>query len=427
MSIGLVEEEIVDRNGVNFTKILGLSVPCSFDAMMERAFGQALECRYTSESSITTLSRQALLDAFDHGKTKLEANLHYAAWDKYVRITYLLSREAETGHVLAYVICDDVTDLERMRGDSFHLDNTNLKRERDALTKERNDLTEERDDLTHRNSALTRAADAVHFILNAGSFVCTYNLQGNTMLGIKYSQAMRRLYGYSQEGEFPDLWDSWMDCILPEDRSYVENSYFSAVKDYSGQTLYDVTYRARQKDGAIRWQRAAASVLRRPDGTPIAGYGLVMDIDEQKRAADLIDAALEQCDLSGVQVLLVEDNDLNMEIAETFLTDAGASVTKAFNGQQAVYAFSKAPAGTFDIILMDVMMPVMDGYEATRRIRSLNRLDAKTIPIVAMTANAFAEDVEESRSAGMNEHISKPLDIGKVKLTIARYIGRKRS
>ena len=397
--------------------------------------------RYTSESSITILSRQALLDAFDHGKTKLEANLHYAAWDKYVRITYLLSREAETGHVLAYVICDDVTDLERMRGDSLHLDNTNLKRERDALTKERNDLTEERDDLTRKNTdlteerdvlseengELTRAADAVHFILNAGSFVCTYNLQGNTMLGIKYSQAMRRLYGYSQEGEFPDLWDSWMDCILPEDRSYVENSYFSAVKDYSGQTLYDVTYRARQKDGAIRWQRAAASVLRRPDGTPIAGYGLVMDIDEQKRAADLIDAALEQCDLSGVQVLLVEDNDLNMEIAETFLTDAGASVTKAFNGQQAVYAFSKAPAGTFDIILMDVMMPVMDGYEATRRIRSLNRLDAKTIPIVAMTANAFAEDVEESRSAGMNEHISKPLDIGKVKMTIARYIGRKRS
>lgn len=151
------------------------------------------------------------MDAFDHGKTKLEANLHYAAWDKYVRITYLLSREAETGHVLAYVICDDVTDLERMRGDSLHLDNTNLKRERDALTKERNDLTEERDDLTRKNTdlteerdvlseengELTRAADAVHFILNAGSFVCTYNLQGNTMLGIKYSQAMRRLYGYS--------------------------------------------------------------------------------------------------------------------------------------------------------------------------------------------------------------------------------------
>lgn len=139
------------------------------------------------------------------------------------------------------------------------------------------------------------------------------------------------------------------------------------------------------------------------------------------------DAELEHCDLSGVQILLVEDNDLNMDIAETVLKDAGASITKAFNGQQAVYAFSKAPADTFDIILMDVMMPVMDGYEATRRIRGLNRLDAKTIPIIAMTANAFAEDVEESRNAGMNEHIAKPLDIGKVKATIARYIGHSRT
>ena len=138
------------------------------------------------------------------------------------------------------------------------------------------------------------------------------------------------------------------------------------------------------------------------------------------------DAELEQCDLSGVRILLVEDNDLSMEIAETFLRDAGATVTKAFNGQQAVYAFSKAPEGAFDMILMDVMMPVMDGYEASRSIRGLDRPDAGTIPIIAMTANAFAEDVEESRNAGMNEHISKPLDIGKVKATIARYISRKK-
>ena len=860
VSADLIEEEIIDRNGVNFTKILGLTLPCSFDTMMELAFGGALECRYTSESSITNLSRQALLDAFEKGKTRLEANIHYITLDKYVRITYLLSRDPRNGHVLSYVICDDVTELEQMRGDSLHLANTNLKKERDALTKERNDLTEERDDLTRRNSDLTeerddltrrnsdlteerddltrrnsdlteerddltrrnndlteerddltqrnsdlteernnltrqnsdlteerndlsrrnsdlteerdnlsrrnsdlteerddltrrnsdlteerddltrrnsdlteerndlsrrnsdlteerddltrqnsglteerddltrknnnlteerdvlseengeliRAADAVHFILNAGSFVCTYNLQGGAMLAIKYSQAMRKLYGYSRESEFPNRWDSWMNCILPEDRSYVENSYFAAVKDYTGQTLYDVTYRVRQKNGTIRWQRAAASVLRQPDGTPITCYGLVMDIDEQKRAADKIDAALtqarlanaaktsflarmshdirtpmngilglieinqthaddleftarnrgkakvaanyllslindvlqlskledpdvtlsyeafnvrelakdiltiiklraveygvtveyeegsealaypyiwgsplhvrqifinilsnsikynkkggkisckvsvskpcekqiiyriviadtgigmseeflkhlfepfsrehesarsnyegtglgmsivkklvekmegtieveskegvgstftvtlpfeiaeesdiqvddrelEHCDLSGVQILLVEDNDLNIEIAETILKDAGASITKAFNGQQAVYAFLKAPAGTFDIILMDVMMPVMDGYEATKRIRSLDRPDAKTIPIIAMTANAFAEDVEESRNAGMNEHISKPLDIGKVKATIARYISK---
>lgn len=138
------------------------------------------------------------------------------------------------------------------------------------------------------------------------------------------------------------------------------------------------------------------------------------------------DTELEQCDLTGVQVLLVEDNNLNMEIAETFLKDAGAIVTKAFNGQQAVYTFSKSPEGKFDIILMDVMMPVMDGYEATRKIRHLDWQEAKTIPIIAMTANAFAEDMEESRNAGMSEHISKPLVLGKVKATIARYVGRKK-
>lgn len=760
VSADVVEEPIISRSGVDFTRLLGLEVPCSFDAMMARAFGETLQCRYTSESAVTNISRQTLLDAYEKGKTKLEANIYYSVWNKYVRITYLLSCDAKNGHVLAYVICDDVAQLEEMRGDSLHLDNTNLKRERDALTRRNSDLTEERDDLTRRNSDLTeerddltrrnsdlteerdnltrrnsdlteerddltrrnsdlteerddltrknsnlteerdsltrdndnlteqrdvlseenveliRAADAVHSILNAGSFVCTYNLQGNVMMGIKYSEAMRKLYGFSSEEEFPDVWSSWMDCILPEDRSYVENSYLTAVKDYTNSTLYDVTYRARQKDGTIRWQRAAASVLRRADGSPITGYGLVMDIDEQKKAADKIDEALTQarlasaaktsflarmshdirtpmngilgiieinqahaediefttrnrakakvaanyllslindvlqlskledpevtfsyeafnirklaediytiikmravdygitveyergedvfaqpylwgsplhvrqifinilsnsikynkrggkifcklsvqknpagqviyqvvitdtgigmskefqerlfepfsrehegagstyegtglgmsivnklvkkmegtievqseegkgstftvtipfeiaresdihsekgetepCNLSGVHVLLVEDNELNSEIAETFLTDAGATVTKAYNGQQAVYTFSEASEGTFDVILMDIMMPVMDGYEATRKIRSLDKPEAKTIPIIAMTANAFAEDVEESRNAGMNEHISKPLDIGKVKATIARYV-----
>ena len=134
------------------------------------------------------------------------------------------------------------------------------------------------------------------------------------------------------------------------------------------------------------------------------------------------DAEMEESDISGVRVLLVEDNDLNMEIAETFLKDAGAVVTKAYNGQQAVYLFSENPPETYDVILMDVMMPVMNGYEATRKIRSLDRPDAGTIPIIAMTANAFVEDIQESKEAGMNEHISKPLDITKVLSAICKYI-----
>ena len=96
-------------------------------------------------------------------------------------------------------------------------------------------------------------------------------------------------------------------------------------------------------------------------------------------------------------------------------------ITTVINGKEAVDVVKNNPPGTFDLILMDVMMPVMDGYEATRQIRRLGRLDAEELPILAMTANAFAEDVQKSLDAGMNAHIAKPLDVGKLIRTIARY------
>ena len=130
-------------------------------------------------------------------------------------------------------------------------------------------------------------------------------------------------------------------------------------------------------------------------------------------------------DLKGTRILLVEDNELNMEIAEFMLEDGGAVVLKAWNGKEAIEIFEKSEPGEIDLIMMDIMMPVMDGLEATRRIRKLNRADAATIPIVAMTANAFSDDIRRSREAGMNEHLSKPLEMEKIIRTAARYC-RKR-
>ena len=122
--------------------------------------------------------------------------------------------------------------------------------------------------------------------------------------------------------------------------------------------------------------------------------------------------------IKGTRILLVEDNELNAEIAKTVLEDVGALITRAENGQQALELFKEKPAGTFDVILMDLMMPVMDGYTATRKIRELERSDAKTVPIIAMTANAFKEDAEKCIAVGMNAHLAKPLDIEKMKMTI---------
>ena len=115
--------------------------------------------------------------------------------------------------------------------------------------------------------------------------------------------------------------------------------------------------------------------------------------------------------IRGLHILLAEDNELNMEIAEFMLQNEGADVVKAWNGREAVEIFRKSEPGEFDVILMDIMMPVMNGYEAAKMIRSMDREDAKTIPIIAMTANAFTEDRIKAKEAGMDEHISKPIDM----------------
>lgn len=132
-----------------------------------------------------------------------------------------------------------------------------------------------------------------------------------------------------------------------------------------------------------------------------------------------------EASIKGVRILLVEDNELNMEISEFIVAEKGAVVTKAWNGKEAVETFAKAPEGAFDVILMDVMMPVMDGCKAAKEIRALPRKDAKTIPIIAMTANAFTDDKIRTREAGMNEHLSKPLAPDLVVKTITKFLGKK--
>ena len=129
--------------------------------------------------------------------------------------------------------------------------------------------------------------------------------------------------------------------------------------------------------------------------------------------------------IRGLHLLLAEDNQLNAKIPQTLFTDKGAQVTLAENGREVVDMFRSHQPGSFDAILMDIMMPELDGLQATQAIRALARPDAKTIPIIAMTANAFAEDAEKCLAAGMNAFLTKPLEIEKAVQTIAQQCGRK--
>lgn len=144
-----------------------------------------------------------------------------------------------------------------------------------------------------------------------------------------------------------------------------------------------------------------------------------LDIDKNPRARECADEQAIGCSLAGMSVLLAEDNELNAEIAQTLLESEGIVVTRAADGNQTVDLYVGHPAGSFDAILMDIMMPGMDGYEATRAIRLSEKADAADIPIIALTANAFAEDAKAAHDAGMNAHLSKPLDFNKLKNMLA--------
>ena len=142
------------------------------------------------------------------------------------------------------------------------------------------------------------------------------------------------------------------------------------------------------------------------------------DADKREEPKDVSEKSIK-----GLHILLAEDNELNMEIAEFVLQNEGAEVTKAWNGQETVERFRNSKPGEFDAILMDIMMPVMNGYEAAKMIRSLDREDAKTIPVIAMTANAFTEDRRRAKEAGMDEHISKPVDVKSLIKVIRKLVG----
>jgi len=152
---------------------------------------------------------------------------------------------------------------------------------------------------------------------------------------------------------------------------------------------------------------------------------LPLKIDEKKNPVPEVEEEDDEPDnISGMRVLVAEDNELNCEIIQYMLKDAGASVVTAENGQIAADLFAVSEPGSFDCVLMDLMMPVMDGITATRVIRSMDRPDAQTIPVIALSANSFAEDAKTSEEVGMDAHLTKPVDFKRLFRVMCRLRGK---
>ncbi len=193
-----------------------------------------------------------------------------------------------------------------------------------------------------------------------------------------------------------------------------EQEKISARSDYQGYGLglTIVNYLVKRMNGTIEIESEKGV-----GSTFTVSIPFRIDKGEERKEQDKI----EVVDLSGMKILVVEDNEFNLEVAEVLLTDVGATIEVASNGKIATEMFAASEVGTYDLILMDIMMPIMDGCEATRVIRTMEREDAKTVPIIAMTASTFAEEIQRCETAGMDAHISKPLNVHKLMMEIIKY------
>ena len=273
--------------------------------------------------------------------------------------------------------------------------------------------------------------------------------ENSEIVNANWSHEFRKMLGYHDTLDFPNKLESWSDLLHPQDKERVMIQLQAAIKDKTNQIKYQVEYRMRMKGDQYQWFRASAEVIRRLDGSASRIAGIFINIDAEKKEtmqaqksaafhraftkADLCEYyvnleantfdtfKVEPSDYTGKRILLVEDNELNREIGVEILQMTGAEVETAENGKIAVEKVEASPKGSYDLIFMDIQMPVMNGYEATAAIRGLPGEKGK-LPIVAMTANAFAEDVQLAKNTGMNGHIAKPLDMNKLNDVLENWL-----
>lgn len=250
------------------------------------------------------------------------------------------------------------------------------------------------------------------------------NIAGNA---VKYNKpegdVNLKCYEVSEENGTAQICFEISDTGIGMSKEYLERIFEPFTQESSGaRTTYQGTGLGMTiTKKLVDSMGGTIEIESEPDVGSVFTVTLPLIIAEQETGKEEEKEEAQEC-MNGKHALLVEDNELNQEIARYMLEENGLEVTLAANGKEAVDLFEESPLGAYQIVFMDVMMPVMNGHEATRAIRQLDRADAKTVPIVAMTANAFAEDVQAAKEAGMNEHLAKPLEPEKIEDVLRRWL-----
>ncbi len=354
--------EIVDGKRYPMLQLVGLTAPCSFDVFCER-WCQAKVSQDSKETFLKTFNRRYFLDAYARGEQQVEVEFETMIGRGIpvtLRNTALLVKENESGDIIAMVHGKDVT--------------------------------EQREEERIKRQALREAYEAANMASSAKSdFLVRMSHDIRTPLNAIIG--MTAIAGTQLNN--PDRVSNCLNKIMISCKHLVER--IDEVLDIN-----------RIESGKVDFGDGAENVPNEDAE------------DDAAQASHIKELAAEN--FSGYRALLAEDNDLNAEMAEEILGMTGLVVEHAWNGQEAVNMIATAADGYYDIVFMDIQMPVMDGLEAAKAIRALNREYADRLPILAMSANAFTEDVQASLASGMNEHLTKPLDFNRLKQALEKWI-----
>ena len=335
--------------------------------------------------------------------------------------------QLSSSHLLALI--NDVLDMSKL--ESGHEELEQVPFDLQELMKEVSSLVDAQ--LTERSITHHRHRQNIQHTRLIGSPLQLRQIMVNLFSNaIKYNKPGGCIDTYASEISFNDTTAFYefkiKDTGIGMSESFVQNKLFQPFtqEETDARTQYKGTGLGMSiVKGLLDKMGGTINVESTLDVGTTFTFQLPFQIDTSALAADTSDSPPdipENQKLSGLHVLMVEDNAINMEIAEFYLEDHGASCDKAWNGQEALDKFSHSGPGTYDVILMDIMMPVMDGIEATRRIRALPRPDAQTIAILAMTAQYTSDSVRQCKEAGMNGHLVKPLDSEKMAEMILQTI-----